>query len=317
MSRQHFAVVVAGLCVTLVAGTLAEVNQHLSRADSPAFEPPDAKPLDTSSIDAECSMRLQVTQARLAEHCDTLASRPELRQLALTYHRRADVPVPLLRVMRQLPRLEVVMFQTQAAFSEEAVEIISQFPSLRALFIHQSSTIASNSVRHLANLKRLHEVRLPAKYAHAFLAQAGHLPDLTLIRFEGECPQQPVNRATQRAIRSLDGKLKVFETTEYSTMHPSVLRALASVRSLEVLGVDVGKGFLLSDAVALSRLKNLRFFSVGFSSEGLSEADKRAARSILHRIRISTQTRSRAELEGRLKNRADSQTVDLQPPPGE
>jgi len=312
MSGQHVAVVVVGLCLTLVAGTLAEVSQHLSRADPPAYEPSDATPRDMSSIDAECSMRLHVTQARLAESCNTLASRPDLRQLTLSYDRRTDFPVPLLRVMRQLPRLEVVMFQTQAAFS---VEAISQFPSLRVLFIHQTSTIAPGSFPHLANLASLHEVRLPAKYAHAFLAQVGRLPDLTLIRFEGECPQQPVNRATQRAIRGLDGKLKVFETTEYATMHPSVLRALASVRSLEVLGVDVGRGFRLSDAVALSRLKNLRAFAVGFSPAGISEADERTARTILHGITLSARARSRAEPESRMKKRAASQAVDLQLPP--
>ena len=153
-------------------------------------------------------------------------------------------------------------------------------------------------------------MRLPAKYAHAFLAQVGHLPDLTLIRFEGECPQQPVNRATQRAIRRLDGKLKLFETTEYATMHPSVLRALASVRSLEVLGVDVGRGFRLSDAVALSRLKNLRAFSVGFSPDGISEADKNTAMSILHGITLSARARSRAELESRMKKNAAPQGLD-------
>lgn len=153
-------------------------------------------------------------------------------------------------------------------------------------------------------------MRLPAKYAHAFLAEVGHLPDLTWIRFEGECPQRPVNRATQRAIRRLDGKLKVFETTEYATMHPSVLRALASVRSLEVLGVDVGRGFRLSDAVALSRLKNLRAFSVGFSPDGISEADKNTAMSILHGITLSARARSRAELESRMKKNAAPQGLD-------
>ena len=86
MSRQHVAVAVAGLCVTLVAGTLAEVNQHLSQTDSFGHDssdmekqdasPSDAKSRDTSRIDAECSMHLYVTPSRLAESCDTLASRP-------------------------------------------------------------------------------------------------------------------------------------------------------------------------------------------------------------------------------------------------
>jgi len=306
------------LCVTLVAGTLAEVNQHLSRADSPALEPSEAKPRepsgaksrDTSRIDAECSMRLYVTPSRLAELCDTLASRSDVCRLTLSYSLRDEFPVSLLRVMRQLPRLEFVYFDTEVVFSAEAVEAISNCPSIRALLIHQNSKFESNSFRHLRNLKSLRSVQLPAKYAHAFLAQVDYIPEIRWIRFEGQCPQQPVTRATQNAIRRLDGRLKVFETSAYSMMNSSILRALSGVRSLEVLSVEVEEGFLLSDAVALSRLKNLRFFSVGFSSEGLSEADKRAARSILHRIRISTQTRSRAELEGRLKKRAAPQELD-------
>ena len=317
MSRQHVAVAVAGLCVTLVAGTLAEVNQHLSHADPLGHQPSDAKPRDTSRIDAKCSMHLKVSHSQPTHYFDILKSRSDLRKLRLSYDRRTEFPVPLLRVMRQLPRLEVVMFQTEAVFSEEAVETISEFPSLRVLYLHQSSKIAPGSFPHLANLESLYSVQLPAKYAHVFLAEVGHLPDLTAIRFEGECPQQPVNRATQRAIRRLDGKLKVFGTTEYATMHPSVLRALSSVRSLEVLSVDVGRGLRISDAVALSRLKNLRAFSVGFSPAGLSEADNDAAMSILHGITLSARARSRAELESRLEKRAASQTVDLQPPPGE
>ena len=145
MSRQHVAVAVAGLCVTLVAGTLAEVNQVFCRADPPEQKRLNAKPRDTSSIGLECSMRLKVSQSRPTQYFDTLRSRTDLRRLSLTSDRSTEFPVSLLRVMHQLPRLEVVMFETQTVFSEEAVETISKFPSLRELVLHQSFVIAPGS----------------------------------------------------------------------------------------------------------------------------------------------------------------------------
>lgn len=240
--------------------------------------PDEAQKNDGSGRQKERHPRFDLnSQERVHELIDALPGLSHARGLELQYVSLASIPDELLRQMSiHGQNLESLTIDTFASSSKEmhpkisdmGMEYISRLRNLKHLSM--ACTFSSEGFEHLSKLENLRGLglRYAPLNAKEFFAVLSELPKIEGASFLYADFSQPIDDETFKAIASLNGRLESLSFGEWqeTTIHASILPAIAEIESLTVLDVGCVEGSLPPEQKdCLARLPYLeRMTPVGF-----------------------------------------------------
>lgn len=186
----------------------------------------------------------------------------------------ASIPDELLQqVSTHGQRLESLVIglwntETHAAISDVGMEYISRLQNLKQLCI--ACRYSGEGFQHLSKLVNLDTLGsdYPTITAKEFFETASKMPAIKSIGINYAQWSQPIDDETFKAIASLNGRLESLSFGEWqeTTIHASILPAIAEIESLTVLDVGCVEGSLPPEQKdCLARLPYLeRMTPVGF-----------------------------------------------------
>jgi hypothetical protein len=191
---------------------------------------------------------------------------PEITSIWLDH---TTMPDALWRQTVQLKHLTMVRSHSkqELAFSDEAMRLIAQQSNLTLLELGRCR-ISEKGFRYLKNLRNLESISFGGDVTPEAFVTLAKLPKIKTIiagPFGQNSFAEPIDDETQRAIASLDGRLKFFAVAEYSyqDVHISLARPLMRMKSLEGLWLYGVVGPLkVSDFEPLLDMEKLRCFNM-------------------------------------------------------
>lgn len=124
--------------------------------------------------------------------------------------------------------------RVHTAISDTVLEHISRLPKLRQLCL--SGAVSRQGFQQLSKLRTLRRLGCdrPAIGAKDVFAVVSKLPEIRSLSIRWADFSQPIDDETYQAIASLNGRLESLDFGEWgeTTIHPSMIPAIAEIRSL-------------------------------------------------------------------------------------
>jgi hypothetical protein len=206
----------------------------------------------------------------------------------------------LFRAISSLPRLERLDFSGMPGdIREEYLQAICKCKSLDTLGLGDISQADPACLANLSRLENLIVVDCRLEIFHA-LAKLPRFRRLYVRRpdaFSGE-----VSKDVAGSIAQLDGRLKSYGNPLGRSVHPSLVRAMSKVKSLETLEIeDVDPPLTLEDVAAVAELPNLMIFAEFWQVKGAAEQMTDQERERLKELHQSITERIRTNRKRRLR----------------
>jgi len=228
-----------------------------------------------------------------------IAAHPEIvyilfeRSYDSVWGRQDEGASALFRAISSLPRLEKLFFGgTRGDIREKYLQAICQCKSLDTLMLGDISQADPACLANLSHLESLTvgDCRLEMFHALAKLPRFRRLYVQRPDAFSGE-----VSKDVAGSIAQLDGRLKSYGNPLGSSVHPSLVRAMSNVKSLEALEIeDVDPPLTLEDVAAVAELPNLMIFAEFWQVRGaagkMTDQERERLKEFHERIRETIRT---------------------------